>query len=156
MKIGITGFVILVLGLWLFSFLLVSLSDNLPLWLLGQTVSAQVDESWVEKTGENRAGEQSFQYFIQYSFTTLDGDNLSGTSSVAVGEWLLLDAVGEIQVVYLPANPSVNKLSDARFIPLILCSYIPLIIIGLSLLLAGWSMLTKGFQRIGTAPWVAG
>ena len=155
-RMGIAGIAVLIIGLALSYLLVESLSDDLPLWLVGQDVSAQVDESWVERTGENNAGELTFDYFVRYSFSTPQGETISGSSRMTPSEWSQYGEGSKILVTYLPADPSLNRVSDARFVPLLVCSYLPLIIIGLAILLTGWSMLAKGFKKMEPAPWATG
>ena len=150
---GIAGFVLLVVGLVFLIIVFKNTLNDFPIWFFGRDVSAVVEETWVEKTGENNAGELTFQYFIRYNFTAPSGESVTGTSSLAGMEWSGISEGSEVKVTYFPPNPSHNRLNDSRFMLVLLCSYIPLIVLTWFGLFAGWKLISADFKREELHPW---
>jgi hypothetical protein len=49
-----------------------------------------------------------------------------------------------LAVVYFPLYPAHNRLDESRYIPLLACAYVPLILFSLGALGAGWRLVRPG------------
>ena len=161
----LVGSVLLTAGLGCLTFLVVNLATDLSVWILGRRTTAEVVAAWVEETSEENATEQTFEYFVRYRFSTSSGEVFTRTTRVGVQEWGGLGMSGPVEaiyqkqqkvpthgvrgeglsiaVVYFPPYPAHNRLDDSRFVPLLACTYVPLI--GL-----GWAGLAAGRNLLGS------
>jgi len=161
----LAGVLFLVIGLTLLTFMVVYLAGDVSIWVLGRHTTAEVVDAWAEQTSESEEGELTFQYFVRYRFTTSDGQVITGISSVGTAEWAGLglggpvDAVhyeqehipvygiggleegGQVAVVYFPPYPAHNRLDESRFVPILACAYLPLALLSLAGLVAGWHLM---------------
>jgi hypothetical protein len=165
----LAGVLILAFSLALLALLVFYLVQDTSIWVLGQRVTGEVVDFWVERTNEDEQEVATFQYLIRYRFTTSDGRVITAVSVVGPNEWLgmtrgarLRDGAypffngdrphrpgvvyyddapmsgitggrvkgGPIDVVYFPLYPTFNRLDETRFIPVLACAYIPLILLG--------------------------
>lgn len=141
------GFVLLAIGLLFLIILLRNIVHDFPIWFFGRRVPGVVEETWYEVIEESDAGELSFKYFMRYSFTTPNGETLEGSTSLAAQEWSALSEGSEVPIVYSPFNSLNNRLDDSRFVPLLLCAYIPFIFITWFSLATGWNLLSEAFRK---------
>jgi len=142
----------------------VNLSRDISLWVLGRRTTAQVTDAWVEQS-DSGVGASAFTYFIRYEFTTLHDKTVTGLSRVGAQEWAGLGMGGPVTViyqeqtkvpqygigglepgnpvavVYFPLCPAHNRLDEARLVPVLACSYVPLILLGWGALLGGRHLL---------------
>jgi hypothetical protein len=163
----LVGSVLLTVGLGCLTFLVINLVTDLSIWILGRRTTAEVVAAWVEETSEENATEQTFEYFVRYRFSTSSSEVFTRTTRVGVQEWgglgmggpvgaiyqeqrkVPTHGVGSLErgiliaVVYFPPYPAHNRLDDSRFVPLLACTYVPLI--GLS-----WAGLTAGRNLLGS------
>jgi hypothetical protein len=160
----LVGSFLLTVGLGCLTFLVVNLTTDLSVWVLGRRTSAEVVAAWIEGTSEENATEPTFEYFVCYRFATSSFEVFTRTTRVGVQEWGGLGMGGpvgaiyqeqqkvpnhgvrgegiSVAVVYLPLYPAHNRLDDSRFVPLLACAYVPLI--GLS-----WAGLAAGRSLLG-------
>jgi hypothetical protein len=138
-KRRIAGFIIMIIGAILFVMLVNSMAQDVPVWVFGRRVNATIVEKWWENLDmENLDGNYiDIEYFFGYQFITNDGETVIGKSKVTVDEFMGYQEGGEIMIKYSPLNPSDNRLDDSRFMPFLLCSYIPFILISIFSLVAG-------------------
>jgi hypothetical protein len=134
------GGLVLIVALFLTALLALQLSRDLALWVFGSEVKADVVDRWVEQIGDEDEGELQFEYYLRYQFTVANGQTLTGTTTLSVSEWAGGDG-GQVDVVYFPPYPQHNRLDDSRYVPLLACSYVPLILIAGAVLAAGWQLL---------------
>jgi hypothetical protein len=151
----IAGFLLLAVGLAVFIILIQNTIKDFPIWFFGESVEGVVEETWYELLGEDTAGELAFQYFVRYSFTAPNGETITGSTSLSAQEYSALNEGGEVLIVYSSLNPANNRVDDSRFKPLLLCSYIPFIILSWFGLVMGWRLLSSEFKKFETAPWAA-
>lgn len=143
MKLRITGYFFLILGVSLSVLLVQSLRHDVPIWFFGQKVSATIEEKWWEDLDpeKNNRDTLNFEFFFKYHFTTSEGDIVIGSAKVTEDEFINYFPGNEIMVKYSRLDPSQNRLDDSRFVPFLLCSYIPFILICLFILVAGKEMI---------------
>lgn len=134
----IIGFIIFGIGAILTILLLQTLWSDLPVWFFGRQVSATIVKKWWEDLYDD---EMNPVYFFGYEFTADNGEVYTGSSRVPDSEWISYSEGREIKVKYSPLNPADNRLDDSRFIPYLICSYIPFILIC-------WFSLTAGREMI--------
>lgn len=147
------GLALLALGL-LFSFLLIrNAVRDFPIWFFGDGVLGVVEEKWYEITGEEDAEELTFKYFVRYNFISPDGEKITESTSLSAQEWSALIDGGAVRVVYSPLNPSNNRIDDSRFKPLLLCSYIPFLILSIIFVVLGWNLFSGEFRQREPLPW---
>jgi hypothetical protein len=139
----IAGFIIMTAGAILFVLLLNSMLHDVPVWIFGHRVNATIEEKWWENLDmENLDGNYfDIEYFFSYQFSTTEGETVIGKSKVTEDEFMGYQEGGEIMIKYSPLNPSNNRLDDSRFMPFLLCSYIPFILISIFSLVAGREMI---------------
>jgi len=125
----IGGIVILLLTLGLASFLAVNLVRDVPLWIFGRVIMADVLETWVERVDERQTDEIAFNYYLRYQFSTPDNRSYTRTTQVSVGEWSMAGDIGKVAVRYFPYFPQLNRLDDSRYIFILSCAYLPLIVV---------------------------
>jgi hypothetical protein len=152
-------------GLGCLTFLVVNVITDFSIWILGRRTTAEVVAAWVEETSEENATEKTFEYFVRYRFSTPSGKVFSRTARVGVQEWgglgmggpvgaiyqeqrnVPTHGVGSLErgipvaVVYFPLYPAHNRLDDSRFVPLLACTYVPLIGLSWAGLAAGRNLL---------------
>ena len=149
----IAGILLFAIGLTFLIFLLKDASKDIPIWLFGRNVTGVVEEKWYELIEENNAGELSFEYFMGYSFTTPQGERMTGSSRLSAQEWVMYTEGGEVDVIYTSFNPANNRVDDSRFRPLLICSYIPFALVIWFCLIWGWNMLSEEFRKVRPVPW---
>lgn len=69
----LAGVSLLSIGLICLAFVVINLVEDIPIWVLGRPVTAEVVDSWAERTSDNIEGELTFQYFIRYRFAAPNG-----------------------------------------------------------------------------------
>lgn len=137
----IAGVLLLILGLLCLGLLLYGLVTDLSIWVLGRRTVAEVVDLWVERTSESDAQELTFEYFARYRFATQTGKMITSSSKLDVREWGSLENGGDLSVVYFPLYPQHNRVDEARFVPMLACAYLPLIVIAWASLGVGWYLL---------------
>ena len=143
MKTRIAGFIILIIGVVLSVLLLKSMWRDFPVWIFGRRVPAVIEEMWWEDFDiENRyrKDELNIKYFFSYTFTTSDGEVVLGKSKVTEDEFMGYRPGSEVMIKYSRINPEDNRLDDSRYVPFLVFTYIPFILICLFTLLAGREM----------------
>jgi hypothetical protein len=145
----LVGVLLLLVGLACLAFVAVSLGKDVAIWFLGQHTTAEVEDLWVEQIGDNQEGELQFNYLVRYHFAVPGGEVITRTVRLDVREWSTLTEGGPLAVIYFPLYPGLNRLEDARFIPLLVCSYVPIALLGWLGLSLGWYLL----RPRGTRPW---
>ena len=148
----IVGFVIFAFGLILCILLIKNAAKDFPIWVFGRQTTGVVEKKWYELVGENNAGELAFDYFLSYKFASPNGETLTGSTSLAAQEWMAHEEGGEVDIIYASFNPSINRVDDSRFRPLLACSYIPFILIVWFSLVWGWNILSEEFKRVRAIP----
>jgi hypothetical protein len=138
---SVAGVLLLILGLLCMIFLIYSLVTDLSIWVFGRRTTAEVVALWVERTSESDAQELTFEYFASYRFTTPGGETISSSSKLDVREWGALEEEGDVSVVYFPPFPRHNRVDHARFVPVLACAYLPLVVVAWASLSVGWYML---------------
>ena len=73
----------------------------------GQVVEAQVLRKYEGKSSRSRRPHP----MVEYRFTTLDGEVISGRSEVSPGLWSSLEEGSTVSVEYLPDFPSTNRVA---------------------------------------------
>jgi hypothetical protein len=136
---------LLLVGLAAAAFVLGSLAADLSLWLLGRRTNATIVDQWAERVGEREEGELTFRYFVRYEFTAPGGQVIKKTSPVSVFEWGAMETGGPVSAVYFPLYPAHTRLEEGRFIPILLCSYLPLAFVGWAGLWGGWHLVHSVF-----------
>jgi hypothetical protein len=149
----IAGFVLLIIGLAFFVLLVRNTINDFPIWFFGRSAAGVVEEKWYELIEQDNSNEFAADYFVRYRFTTPDGEVLSGSTQMAAQEWSAYVEGAEILIVYSPINPANNRVDDSRFIPLLLCAYIPFIFVIWFCLKTGWNILSEQFKKIEPEPW---
>jgi hypothetical protein len=137
---------LLLVGLAAAAFVFGSLAADLSLWLLGRRTAATVVDQWAERVGEQEEGELTFRYFVRYEFTAPGGRVITKTSPLSVLEWGAMETGGTVSVIYFPLYPSHTRLEEARFIPILLCSYLPLALVGWVGIRGGWDLIRSVFS----------
>lgn len=135
------GVLLLVLGLLCLGFLVYGLVTDLSIWVLGRRTTAEVVELWVERTSEDDAQEMTFEYFASYRFATPGGKTVTSSSRLDAREWSALEEGGNVSVVYFPPYPQHNRVDEARFVPMLACAYLPLVVVAWASLGVGWYLL---------------
>jgi hypothetical protein len=137
------GVLLLIVGLASLVFIVVNLAQDLPIWLLGRRVDAQVVELWVERVGEignEDYQEVTFDYFIRYQFATPAGETFTRVVKTSVSEWATLEEGGRVAVIYLPFRPAHSRLDDRRFLLFFIAAYVPFALVVWLCLTYGWSL----------------
>jgi hypothetical protein len=137
----VSGGLLLILGLLCLGLLIYSLVTDLSLWVLGRRTEAEVLDLWVERTSESDAQELTFEYFASYRFSTPGGKVITSSSRLDVREWGALEMGGDVVVVYFPLYPQHNRVDESRFVPVLACAYLPLIVVAWASLGVGWYLL---------------
>jgi hypothetical protein len=136
----LVGMLVLAFGLICLTFLVVNLTRDISIWVLGRHTTAEVVDLWLERTSEDGATELTFRYHVQYQFTAPNGQVVTGTSGVSGTEWSGLTQGSPVAVAYFPLYPAHNRLDDSRLIPFLACTYVPLAFLGWAGLVAGWRL----------------
>lgn len=143
MKIRIAGFIILAIGVIFSGLTLNSLRHDVPIWFFGKKVPAVIEEKWWEDY-EMEKGDRAvyyLKYYFKYTFTTVDGEAFTGTAKVTEDEFLGFQPGNQIMIKYSVLNPEENRVDDSRFVPFLICSYIPIILICIFTIIAGKEMI---------------
>lgn len=137
----LVGALLLVCGLACLGFVLYALGRDLSVWVLGRQTDAEVVELSVVRTSSIDEKEMTFDYYVAYRFTTPGGQSISNSVKADVREWGALYEGGPVSVVYFPLYPAHNRLDDSRFVSLLACAYLPLMV-------ASWTALGVGLYLI--------
>ena len=140
----IGGVLMLLIGLFFLSVTFYYAAQDVPLWVFGRQTKAEVIELWVEQLNqleEREDGELQFSYNLKYQFTTPNGKVITKNTTAGPTEWSSMSEGTEVDVIYFPLYPSMNRLDDSRWAFFLTCTYIPLVIIGLIGLRVGWYMI---------------
>jgi hypothetical protein len=137
----VAGVLLLIVGLACLGLLIYGLVTDLSIWVLGRRTVAEVVELWVERTSASDAEELTFEYFASYRFSVPGGRVLTSSSRLDVREWGALEKGGEVSVVYFPLYPKHNRVDEARFVPMLACAYLPLVVVAWACLGIGWYLL---------------
>jgi hypothetical protein len=141
------GVLLFLIGLVLGLFLLYYLARDLSIWVFGTHIAATVDELYVEQIGDRTEGELEFRYYARYHFTTPGGRTVADTTRLDVREWGALTEGGLLNLVYFPPYPAHNRLEERRFMPVLACAYLPLIIVTWIVLGLGWYLVRPAGRR---------
>lgn len=135
----IAGFLLLAVGAVLAFLLARSIVQDVPIWVLGRKVPATIVETWWENFNLDNIDNKDFdlRYFFRYEFTTAEGEQYVGSTKVTEEEFLSYQQGSEVMIKYSPFNPDDNRLDDSRFVPFLLCTYVPFLLISLFALAAG-------------------
>lgn len=150
----IAGVVLLVIGLAFLVLLVRNTITDFPIWFFGQHVNGVVEEKWYELIEQENSNEFAADYFLSYRFTDANGQIISGSSQMAAEEWSAYAEGMDIPIVYSPLNASNSRVDDSRFIPLLLCAYIPFIIVIWFSLKQARNILAEGLEKPETDSWV--
>ncbi|MGD9316708.1 MAG: DUF3592 domain-containing protein [Anaerolineae bacterium] len=137
----VAGGLLLILGLLCLGLLIYSLVTDLSLWVLGRRTVAEVVDLWVERTSESDAQELTFEYFVSYRFSTPEGKVTNNSLRLDVREWGALELGGDVMVTYFPLFPQHNRVDESRFVPVLACAYVPLMVATWASLGVGWYLL---------------
>jgi len=140
------GVLLLAIGLIVFIPMLSFAVKDFPLWVFGRHIQAEVLETWVEQTNDiddREGGELKFEYYLRYQFATPGGRVITKTSRASATEWSGMGEGQNIDIVYFPLYPNLNRLDDSRWVLFLSCTYLPLIVISFIGLRVGWYMLTS-------------
>jgi hypothetical protein len=160
----LVGALVTGLGLALMAFVVLNLAQDGSLWILGRHTEAQIVGMWVEQDVDESDDTPACRWFVRYRFTTPGGRAVTGVSRVSARELASLghsgpvDIVyagenappgdggaiedgGWVHVVYLPLYPAHNRLDESRYVPVLACAYVPLILVGIAGLALGRGLL---------------
>jgi hypothetical protein len=146
----LAGTVILVLGLAGCLFLAINLARDASLWLLGRHTAAQVIDSRIEMTTAADPEDVVVHCYIEYQFATPAGQVFERSTRVAPNE--LVEVGGSVAVVYFPLYPAHNRLDESRYVPLLACAYLPLMLVSFAVLSVGWHMVGSGTRLAELTP----
>ena len=144
----LAGGLFLAVALFLAGLLAWQLAQDLALWVFGREVKADVIERSVVQLGDQDEGELQFHYYLQYRFDASNGQTVTSTTTVSMNEWAS-DDEGQVDVIYFALYPAHNRLDDSRYVPLLACLYVPVILIALAMLAAGWQLFRPVLARSG-------
>lgn len=119
---------------------------DIPLWVFGKQTKAEVVELWVNQLNQiegREGGELQFSYNVRYQFTTPKGTVITTNTTAGPMEWSGMWEGQQIDIVYLPLYPNLNRLDDSSWVLFLSCTYFPLIVISIIGLRVGWYMLTS-------------
>jgi hypothetical protein len=150
----IAGVVLLIVGLVFFALLIRNTVTDFPIWFFGQHTTGVVEEKWYELIEQENSNEFAADYFLSYRFTDANGQIISGNSQMAAEEWSAYVEGREIPIVYSPLSSANNRVDDSRFVPLLLCAYIPFIIVIWFSLKQAWGILSEWLKKNETDSWV--
>ncbi|MEJ2487664.1 MAG: hypothetical protein P8Y68_18245 [Anaerolineales bacterium] len=149
------GLLIFALGILLTFFIIKFSINDVPIWFFGKDVIGVVDEKWYELISEEGASELEFEYFVRYHFVSSDGEVFTGSASLSALDWSGLVEGRDVSIVYSPLDPANNRIDDSRYVPLLLCSYIPIIIIAYFFVTQGWNLLFRELKQEKIPHWSA-
>lgn len=152
----ITGFVLLALGLTFLILFIRNTITDFPIWFFGRSVSGVVEEKWYELIEQENSNDFAADYYLSYRFTAPEGEIISGSTRLAAEEWSAYVEGDEIAIVFSPIDTSNNRVDDSRFVPLLICAYIPFIFAIWFCLSTGWKILSDEFKEIESEPWIVG
>lgn len=156
-----SGLLLAAAGLVVLAFAGFNLARDASLWILGRHTEARVIDAWIEQGADDRRGMPVYHWYVRYRFTTPGGRMVTGSSRMAAQEWTALglrnpvelavqgqgpttqsggttlEEDPSIDVVYFPAYPAHNRMDQSRFVPLLACAYVPLIVLGWAGVAAG-------------------
>jgi hypothetical protein len=161
----VSGLLLAAAGLVVLAFAGFNLARDASLWVLGRRIEARVIGTWIEHGADDRRGMPVYHWYVRYQFTTPTGRMVTGSSRMAAQEWTALGLRNPVElavqgqgptsqaggatleegpsvdVVYFPAYPDHNRLDQSRFVPVLACAYVPLIVLGWGGLAAGRRLL---------------
>jgi hypothetical protein len=137
-KSRLAGFVILIIGVVLTLLLVQSLFRDIPVWVFGRRTTATIEETSYEYLEKD---DRNLIFHFKYRFTTPDGETVVSSSRATEEEYISYRPGSEITIKYFPLNPSNSRLDDSRFVPFLVFTYIPFILICWFTLAAGREML---------------
>jgi hypothetical protein len=141
------GILLFLIGLVLGLVLVYFLARDLSIWVLGTEVAATVDELYVEQIGDRSEGEIEFRYYARYHFATPGGQTVADSTRLDVREWGALKEGGPLDIVYFALYPAHNRLEERRFMPVLACAYLPLIVMTWIALGMGWYLVRPAGRR---------
>lgn len=141
------GILILLIGLFFFGLLIRNTVRDFPIWFFGESATGVVEEKWYELISSENSNEFAANYFLSYSFKDAEGKRLTGSTSFSALEWGGFVEGDPIPIIYSSLNPKNNRVDDSRFLPLMLCSYIPFIFIVWFCLTTGYNILSAEFIK---------
>jgi hypothetical protein len=150
----LAGVFLLVVGLAFLALLINNIVTDFPIWFFGQHVNGVVEEKWYELIEQENSNEFAADYFLRYRFTDADGKIISGSAQMGAEEWSAYVEGMEVPIVYSPLSSSNNRVDDSRFMPLLLCAYIPFIIAIWFSLNQARNILSEGFKKPETNSWI--
>jgi len=150
----IGGIVLMTIGLIIFILLVKNMLKDFPIWFFGRDATAVIVENWFEKVDEDDLYNIDYQYYVRYRFTASNGEVIVDTSSVSANEWSGLGAGREVLITYSPLDPSNSRIDDSRYMPILLCSYIPFFILCWLGLMSGWRLLDLQLKNAEQQPWI--
>jgi hypothetical protein len=140
----IGGSIVLLIGLLFLAATFYYAAQDVPLWIFGKQTKAEVVELWVEQLNQlegKEGGELQFSYNLKYKFTTPKGKLITKNTTAGPMEWSAMWEGQQIDIVYFPLYPTLNRRDDSNWTFFLSCTYIPLIIIGIVGFRVGWYML---------------
>jgi hypothetical protein len=140
----IAGVIMLMIGILFLTITMYYAVKDFPLWIFGRQTKAEVVELWVEQLNQlegREDGELHFSYNLKYQFTTPSGKVINKNTTAGPTEWSSMSEGKEVDIVYFPLYPDLNRLDDSRWTFFLSCTYIPLIAISAIGLRVGWYML---------------
>jgi hypothetical protein len=143
----LAGMLLFFIGLACLILVIYNLGKDLSVWVLGKQVDAEVVELFVVRTSTEEEKEMTFDYFVKYQFTTPGGQLVVSSVQADVREWGALTEGGPVSVLYFPLYPAHNRLDDSRFVSLLACSYLPLMVAGWVALGVGLYLIQPGTSR---------
>lgn len=150
----IIGFVLLAIGLAFLGLFVRNTISDFPIWFFGRSATGVVEEKWYNLIEQENSADFNADYFMSYRFTSPEGNIISGSTQMAAQEWSAYVEGAEIPIVYSPINPENNRVDDSRFMPLLLCAYVPFIFLIWFCLKTGWNILSNEFKKIEPEPWI--
>jgi len=140
----IGGVLLLAIGVLFLAATVYYALQDVPLWVFGKQTKAEVVELWVEQLNQidkREGGDLQFSYNLKYKFTTPGGKVIIDDATAGPMEWSGMWEGQQVDIVYFPLYPNLNRLDDSRWAAFLSCTYIPLIAIAFIGLRVGWYML---------------
>jgi hypothetical protein len=147
---ALAGTALLVFGLAGFLFVAINLARDASLWILGRHTTAEVIASRIEETAAANPEDIVFHCSIAYQFKTPQGQVFTRTARVSANE--LVDVGTTVPIVYFPLYPDHNRLDESRYVPLLACAYVPLVLLCLGVVGAGWHVIRPRAKPQGAMP----
>ena len=145
MKMRIVGVIVLIIAALLTFLVVRSMAYDLPVWLFGIKANAVIEDKWWQDPELESKKQDNvvlyLDYYFQYRFTTTEGQEIVGASKVTEDEYMAFQPGSEIAIKYSRFNPENNRVDDSRFVPFMICSYIPFILMCAFTIIAGKEML---------------